>query len=91
MIKENWKIRYSLDARKDLKKLPSVSPAIRKKFNYLLDKIKENPYEETSKKLSEDFKGCFSLRINIKHRLVYEIFPEVRIVKIVSILGHYNG
>lgn len=64
----------------------------------LLQKVEEicrslalNPKPLYSKQLSRDLNGKRSIRINLQHRLVYEIFEEEKIVKILSMWGHYEG
>lgn len=69
------------------------------KSNHLVDKIKdllyilkENPYQNPPpyEKLTNNLKGKYSRRINIKHRLVYEVLEEDKIVNILSIWTHYE-
>lgn len=69
------------------------------KNNNLVDKIKdllyilrENPYQNPPpyEKLTNNLKGKYSRRINIKHRLVYEVLEENKIVNILSIWTHYE-
>ena len=89
-MEQNWEIYYSPDAQKDLRKLPSMDRAIKENFLKSKEKLEANPYPIGCKKLRGSLKGKFSLRINDQHRLVYEIFPEEKIIKVVSILNHYS-
>ncbi|WP_410521130.1 type II toxin-antitoxin system YoeB family toxin [Candidatus Tisiphia endosymbiont of Melanophora roralis] len=52
--------------------------------------MKNNPRPISSEKLVGNLKGCYSLRINIKHRLIYEIFEDEKTVLIISLSGHYE-
>ena len=63
-----------------------------KKTKNLIEMIKNNPYQNPPafEKLQGDFRGAYSRRINIKHRLVYEIYDDKNIVKIVSMWTHYE-
>lgn len=90
MIEKEWKIIYAPDAKKDLKKLPSVNLAVRKKYFDSIEEIAINPYTENSKTLSGDYRDCLAIKLNDQHRLVYEVHCIEKIVKILSILGHYN-
>ena len=63
-----------------------------KKARALIEIIKENPYKTppTYEKLMGDLTGAYSRRINIKHRLVYEVLEEEKTVKIISLWTHYE-
>ena len=63
-----------------------------KKARALIEIIKENPYKTppSYEKLMGDLTGAYSRRINIKHRLVYEVLEEEKIVKIISLWTHYE-
>ena len=63
-----------------------------KKARALIEIIKENPYKTppTYEKLMGDLTGAYSRRINIKHRLVYEVLEEEKTVKIISLWTHYD-
>lgn len=52
--------------------------------------LRENPYPSISKELSRELKGKQSIRINIQHRIVYEVLEDQKIVKILSMWGHYS-
>ena len=77
-------------AQKDAKKLESCN--LDKKAKELLKIIKENPYETppTYEKLVGDLKGFYSRRINIQHRLVYEVYENERTIKVLRMWTHYE-
>lgn len=60
------------------------------KAQRLRNTLRDNPYPSTSKELSRELKGKRSIRINIQHRIVYEVLEEQKIVKILSTWGHYS-
>ena len=84
----NWKIEFSRAAVKDAKKLKSAKLEINVKN--LIAILKNNPYEPPYEKLSGNLKGYYSRRINIKHRLVYSVNDENKLIRIVSIWSHYD-
>ena len=58
--------------------------------NWLINILKKNPYEPPYEKLSGDLKGYYSRRINIKHRLVYSVDEDKKIIQVVSVWSHYE-
>ena len=85
-----YNIVYTKKAINDIPKLKSVK--LDKKARSLIEIIKENPYKTppTYEKLMGDLTGAYSRRINIKHRLVYEVLEEEKTVKIISLWTHYE-
>jgi len=85
-----YNIVYTKKAINDIPKLKSVK--LDKKAKALIEIIKENPYKipPTYEKLMGDLTGAYSRRINIKHRLVYEVLEEEKTVKIISLWTHYD-
>ena len=85
-----YNIVYTKKAINDIPKLKSVK--LDKKAKELIEIIKENPYKipPTYEKLMGDLTGAYSRHINIKHRLVYEVLEEEKIVKIISLWTHYE-
>ena len=85
-----YNIVYTKKAINDISKLKSVK--LDKKARALIEIIKENPYKTppTYEKLMGDLTGAYSRRINIKHRLVYEVLEEEKTVKIISLWTHYE-
>jgi Txe/YoeB family toxin of toxin-antitoxin system len=85
-----YSIFYTKKAAGDIPKLKAAK--LEKKAKALIDLIRENPYKKPPpyEKLQGDLQGAWSRRINIKHRLVYEIFEEEKSVKIISLWTHYE-
>jgi len=77
-------------AQKDAKKLESCN--LDKKAKELLKIIKENPYQTPPpyEKLIGDLKGFYSRRINIKHRIIYEVYEKENTIKILRMWTHYQ-
>jgi toxin YoeB len=73
----DWKIEFSRQALKDAKKLKAAN--LEDNVKYLINILKNNPYEPPYEKLSGSLKGYYSKRINIKHRLVYSIDDEKKL------------
>ena len=84
-----YNIVYTKKAINDIPKLKSVK--LDKKAKALIEIIKENPYKTppSYEKLMGDLTGAYSRRINIKHRLIYEVLEEEKTVKIISLWTHY--
>jgi len=85
-----WKIVYTKQAQKDAKKLSSAG--LRSKTEKLLKILQENPYQKPPpyEKLVGDLSEAFSRRINIQHRLIYQIIEEQKTVKIIRMWTHYE-
>lgn len=85
-----YKIVYTKKAIKDIKNLKSAG--IEKKAKMLVELIKQNPYQTPPyyEKLQGELKGAYSRRINIQHRLVYEVFEKEKTIKIISLWSHYE-
>ena len=86
----SWKIVYTKQAQKDAEKLSSSG--LKPKAQSLLDILKENPFQNPPpyEKLVGDLSGAYSRRINIQHRLVYQVYEEERIVKVLRMWTHYE-
>lgn len=86
----NWTIVYSKQAQKDAQKLSATG--LRSKAEELLKIVASDPYQNppSFEKLVGDLRGACSRRINIQHRLVYEVFAEERIVRILRMWTHYE-
>ena len=52
--------------------------------------MKENPFFPPYEKLVGDFSGCYSKRLNIQHRLIYQIYKDEKVIKILSMWEHYE-
>ena len=86
----SWRVVYTKQAQKDAKKLSAAG--LWSAAEQLIKIIKDNPWQNPPpvKKLVGDLTGAFSRRINIQHRLIYEIIVEKRTVKIIRLWTHYN-
>ena len=87
-----YKIYLTNHAQKDIKKLKSHAAAY-KRYCELFKILEENPYQNPPQyeKLSGDLNGHYSRRLNIQHRLVYEVLEEQESVKILSVWTHYES
>jgi Txe/YoeB family toxin of toxin-antitoxin system len=85
-----WKLIYTKQAQKDARKIAEVS--LKPKVDDLLDILRKNPFQNPPpyEKLSGDLEGAYSRRINLQHRLVYEVIKDSNIVKIISMWSHYE-
>jgi Txe/YoeB family toxin of toxin-antitoxin system len=85
-----WRVVFTKQALKDAKKVASAG--LREKTEALLDVLRENPYRTPPpfEKLIGDLAGACSRRINIQHRLVYQIIDEVNVVKVLRMWTHYE-
>jgi Txe/YoeB family toxin of toxin-antitoxin system len=85
-----WKIVYTNRAQKDACKLASAG--LKDKAIELLELLKHDPYKNppSFEKLVGDLKGAYSRRINIQHRLVYQINDELKTIKIIRMWSHYE-
>jgi len=86
----SWQIVFTKHAQKDAKNL-SVA-GLRKKAEELLKILGDNPYQKPPpfEKLVGELSGAYSRRINIKHRLVYQILDEEKVVKVIRMWTHYE-
>jgi len=85
-----WEIVYTKQAQKDSKKLKSAG--LKSKAEALLQILQENPYQTQPpfEKLVGDLQGAYSRRINIQHRLVYQILSDIKVVKVIRMWTHYE-
>ncbi|MCB1936864.1 MAG: Txe/YoeB family addiction module toxin [Burkholderiales bacterium] len=85
-----WEIYYTKQAKKDAKKLTSAG--LKKKAQDILVLIQENPYQNPPpyEKLVGDLDGAYSRRINIQHRVVYQVLEKEKIVKVLRLWTHYE-
>jgi len=85
-----WRIVFTKQAHKDAKKL--AAGGLRPKAEKLLDILRENPYQTPPpfEKLLGDLSEAYSRRINIQHRLVYQILAEEKVVKVIRMWTHYE-
>jgi toxin YoeB len=85
-----WKVVYTRQAQSDARKIAAAG--LRPKAEKLLEILSRNPYQTppTFEKLVGDLSGAYSRRINIQHRLVYQILEEERTVKVIRMWTHYE-
>ena len=86
----SWNIIYTNQAKRDAKKLSrsGLKPQAQK----LLEVLKEDPYQNPPpyEKLVGDLAGAYSRRINIQHRLVYQVLEDIKTVKVIRMWSHYE-
>ncbi|MRH77654.1 Txe/YoeB family addiction module toxin [Spiribacter sp. C176] len=85
-----WRLVYTKQARKDAKKL--AASGLRAKAQELLALIAEDPFRRPPpfERLIGDLAGAYSRRINIQHRLVYQVLEEARVVKVLRLWSYYE-
>lgn len=85
-----WHIVYTNQAKKDAKKL--VLTHLKSNAEHLLAILKHDPFQNPPpyEKLLGDLAGACSRRINIQHRLVYQVYLDVKTVKIIRMWTHYD-
>lgn len=85
-----WQIYYTKQAKKDAKKLASAG--LKTKAKALLEIIEVNPYQNPPpyEKLVGDLDGAYSRRINIQHRLVYQVLESEKAIKVLRLWTHYE-
>ncbi len=85
-----WRLVYTKQAQKDAKKLSAAG--LRPKAEKILALLAENPYKTPPRfeKLLGDLSGAYSRRINIQHRVVYQVIDEKKVVKIIRLWTHYE-
>jgi toxin YoeB len=85
-----WQLYYTKQAQKDAKKL--ASSGLKNKAQELLAIIEKNPYQTPPpyEKLVGDLSGAYSRRINIQHRLVYQVLEREQSVKVLRLWSHYE-
>jgi len=86
----SYDLVYARQARKDAKVLKGT--ALAKKAGELLDIIREDPFTDPPpfEALVGDLKGAFSRRINIQHRLVYQVYGQEQVVKVLRLWTRYE-
>ncbi|HSS47890.1 MAG TPA: Txe/YoeB family addiction module toxin [Thermoanaerobaculia bacterium] len=85
-----WRVVFTKQAQKDAKKLAAAG--LRPRAERLLALLAENPYQTPPpyEKLLGDLAGAYSRRINIQHRLVYQVEESQRVVKVLRMWTHYE-
>jgi toxin YoeB len=85
-----WKIVFTKQSLKDAKKLKSAG--LKEKAERILKILGENPFQNPPRyeKLVGDLSGAYSRRINIQHRIVYQVYDEIKTVKVIRMWTHYE-
>jgi toxin YoeB len=85
-----YKVVFIKQAQKDAKKLSASD--LKAKAEQLIEMLRDNPYQTPPlyEKLVGDLAGAYSRRINIQHRLVYEVIEDEKIVKVIRMWTHYE-
>jgi len=85
-----WRVVYTRQAQKDAKRIAAAG--LRPKAERLLEILSTNPFQTAPpyEKLTGDLSGAYSRRINIQHRLVYQVLKEIRTVKVIRMWTHYG-
>lgn len=86
----SWSVVFTRQAQKDARKL--ASSKLRSQAQRLLDTLARNPFQNPPpyEKLVGDLVGAYSRRINIQHRLVYQVYESERTVKVLRMWTHYE-
>lgn len=85
-----WKLVYTKQAQNDARKLTAAG--LRPKAEELLQILAKNPFQTPPpyEKLVGDLSGAYSRRINIQHRLVYQVYEDKNVVKVIRMWTHYE-
>lgn len=86
----SWRVVFTKQAQKDARKL--ASSGLKPKAQELLSILADNPYQNPPpfEKLVGDLSGAYSRRINIQHRLVYQVLAEDKVVRVLRLWSHYE-
>jgi toxin YoeB len=86
----SWRLVYTRQARKDAKKIAAAG--LKAKAEAIIQILHENPFQTppTFEKLVGDLAGAYSRRINIHHRLIYQVVNDEKVVKIIRLWTHYE-
>ncbi|GBD90754.1 plasmid encoded toxin Txe [bacterium BMS3Abin04] len=85
-----WRLVFTKQAQKDAKKLKAAK--LKNKAENILEVLEDDPLQipPSYEKLIGDLSGAYSRRINIHHRIVYQIYSEIKTVKIIRMWTHYE-
>ncbi|HUU52760.1 MAG TPA: Txe/YoeB family addiction module toxin [Candidatus Heimdallarchaeota archaeon] len=86
----SWKVMFTKQAQKDARKLAEAG--LKPKAEKLIDILREDPFRKSPsyEKLVGDLSGAYSRRINIQHRLIYQVLEKENIVKVIRMWTHYE-
>lgn len=85
-----WSLVYTKQAKKDAKKL--ASSGLKDRAKELLDILENDPFQNPPpfEKLLGDLAGAYSRRINIQHRIVYQVYEKEKVIKVIRLWTHYE-
>ncbi len=85
-----WRLVYTKQAQRDAKK--SAASGLKEKAQALLKIMEKNPYQNPPpyEKLVGDLSGAYSRRINIQHRIIYQVLEEDKVIKVMRLWTHYE-
>lgn len=86
----NWRLVFTKQAKKDAKKITRAG--LKGQTSRLLHMLREDPYQNPPpfEKLVGDLTGAYSRRINIQHRVIYQILDDIKTVKVIRMWIHYE-
>jgi toxin YoeB len=86
----SWQLAFTKQAQRDAKKI--AQSGLKPQVSRLLDLQREDPFQNPPpyEKLVGDLSGAYSRRINIQHRLIYQILEEIHTVKVIRMWTHYE-
>jgi toxin YoeB len=86
----SWRLVFTKQAQKDAKKI--AQSGLKPQASRLLNILRKNPYQKPPpyEKLVGDLSGAFSRRINIQHRLIYQVLDDIKTVKVIRMWTHYE-
>jgi Txe/YoeB family toxin of toxin-antitoxin system len=86
----SWRLVYTKQAQKDAKKI--AASGLKTKAKAIIQILRDNPFQNPPpfEKLVGDLSGAYSRRINIQHRLVYQVLHDEKIVKVIRMWTHYE-
>ena len=85
----SYKIKYTKQAAKDFERIKK-SP-LKKKALQILQVLETNPFKQPYEKLSNNLQGYYSRRLNIQHRIVYEVREDEKFIAVLSMWSHYEN
>ena len=86
----SWKVEFTTQAQKDARKLAEAG--LKPKAEKLIEILREDPFRKSPsyEKLVGDLSGAYFRRINIQHRLIYQVLENEKVVKIIRMWTHYE-
>ena len=88
----SWRVLFTRQAQKDARKLAATTPVLKAKAQRLLELLADDPFAQPPpfEALVGDLRGAYSRRINIQHRLVYQVLSDEQVVKVLRMWSHYE-